>query len=154
MPKQTEIGHNTESVEQTEAGHDLESVGQTETGHDRIIFLDDDQNRISNFVRFYPRALLAYTAEECIGLIQDTPNSIVFLDHDLDGRQYVDTNEKNTGSEVVRWIVANRPLIKEIIIHSHNHEAAANMSSKLKRAGYKQACVPFVSLIAWFENNR
>ena len=101
-----------------------------------ILFLDDNKERTHLFARFFPNALTCEHAEEMNRLINENPNSIVFLDHDLDGRVYVDSSEINTGSEVVRFIVKNNPKIKTIVIHTMNDKVNSKMKSDLLSSGY------------------
>jgi len=94
----------------------------------KALVLEDDGRRISAFTKIFYKLKWDYTfyreAKQVIdvldaGLIKF---DIIFLDHDLGGETYVDTNEKNTGSEVARWISNNREKVKKIpiIIHSLN----------------------------------
>jgi hypothetical protein len=95
-----------------------------------------------------PSAFCAETAEQMIALLQKHagPDVFAFLDHDLGGKQWVDSAEKNTGMEVVRWIVANKPPLKHVVVHSHNNIAAKEMRLKLADAGYSVEEVPFYRL--------
>ena len=94
-----------------------------------------------------PFAKIVKCADDCIDQLErGGPWDILFLDHDLDGEAYVDPSEPNTGSEVVRWIVKNKPVIGEIIIHTHNEGASVNMAKDLYMANYKVARKRFLSL--------
>ena len=67
------------------------------------------------------------------------PFDVIFLDHDLGLQQFVSETDRNTGSEVVRWLVANATETLRrslIIVHSHNPPAAENMHANLKGAGF------------------
>lgn len=112
-----------------------------------ILVLDDDHNRLKVFKSQIPNGKQFETAEAVIAGIQgNTPIDVLFLDHDLGGETYVDSAEKNTGMEVVRWIVANKPVINQIIVHSHNHPAGVQMTTELTNAGYKTEYIPFLYL--------
>jgi hypothetical protein len=114
-----------------------------------ILFLDDNPERLFLFKSSVPSARLAATAEEMIDLIKRHKGSDIeclYLDHDLGGKIYVDSNDKETGMEVVRWIIENHPSIKNIVIHSHNTDAAQLMLVALLRAGYVVECIPFIDL--------
>lgn len=82
-------------------------------------------------------------AEAIITAIDENPDSYVFLDHDLDGRVYVPTFEINTGSEVVRKILINKPKIKTVIVHSMNYKASAAMALNLRNNGYRAYYLPW-----------
>ena len=69
---------------------------------------------------------------------------MIFLDHDLGGEVYVDSDIENCGMEVVRWFEEVRPDFKGmIIIHSWNAPAAYDMEARLSRAGYTVRRTPF-----------
>jgi hypothetical protein len=115
-----------------------------------ILFLDDDAFRTRRFKRSYPSALTAETADQMIELLRNLtePVDLVFLDHDLGGEQFVDSNGKNTGMEVVRWIMENKPPVEKFIVHSMNHGAAEIMTGRLETSGYDVERIPFVALIS------
>ena len=111
-----------------------------------ILFLDDDEKRIDTFgKKIYPDfANIVTTASTAIQYLNSIPNwDYVFLDHDLGGEQLVNSNRKDCGMEVVRWIIQSRPHIKKIIVHSWNNIAAEEMVAKLKDAGYNTEYKPF-----------
>lgn len=115
-----------------------------------FLFLDDNPVRTRKFKSSVPSAMTAETAQEMIQLLEKTQDAIepryVFLDHDLGGEVFVDSNRKDCGMEVVRWIVANKPILDTIVLHTLNHEAAKMMHSELIKAGYKAEVKPFTSL--------
>ena len=68
----------------------------------------------------------------------------MFLDHDLGGEQYVDTNREDCGMEVVRQLHAKN--IKQdartlFVIHTLNSEVVPAMRDKLTAAGYKNVVI-------------
>ena len=112
-----------------------------------ILFLDDNPARLFKFKNHIPSAFLAATAEEMIELLREhSPAKCIFLDHDLGGKVYVDSSNHDTGMEVVRWILENKPKIERIIIHTLNDDAGYLMVSTLISAGYKAEYIPFSSL--------
>lgn len=113
-----------------------------------VLVLEDAKYRQKEFRSNIPCAVIVDTAEACIAELQKAtePWDWVFLDHDLGEEIYVDTAEKNTGSEVVRWIRANKPEIKNIIVHSLNHSAAHYMAMDLLGAEYEAKAIPFHAL--------
>lgn len=114
-----------------------------------VLFLDDNPVRRKMFRSEVPYAKIVETSAECINalcdsLCQDDEDfDFVLLDHDLGGEIYVDSNREDTGMEVVRWIVENKPVIGKIIVHSHNVPASNRMVRALKNAGYKTSQIPF-----------
>ena len=101
-----------------------------------ILFLDDCQLRTRHFQSSIPSATLTQTAAGCIDELKNGPWDIVFLDHDLGGEIYVESERDDCGMEVVRWIVANKPKIGKIIVHTHNTKAGNAMEEALLNAGY------------------
>lgn len=112
-----------------------------------IIFLDDCPNRTRVFKTAIPSAKCVVDAQSAINAIQSTPDiDQLYLDHDLGGETYVDSSLKNTGMEVVRWIVANKPNIRKIVCHSLNEPARRSMAKNLAENGYKVSMVPWIQL--------
>lgn len=114
----------------------------------KYLILDDDHERHHEFTRRIAstsQALegISLSRRENAGstiaaLIQDEYEH-VFLDHDLDGRVYVPTDEENTGSEVARFL-ANNPDIRarhgKVIVHSFNGPAAMAMVAMIPNSEY------------------
>ena len=112
------------------------------------LFLDDDKERIKKIKASVPYTItVVTTAEDCIKKLQEEEWDLIFLDHDLGGETYVDSNRKDCGMEVVRWIAANEPIIRNIIVHTHYGEAGETMVQILKKHKYKANYIPFNQLI-------
>lgn len=111
-----------------------------------VLFLDDDPNRCRVFRSECPFATIVTTAKDCIDRLRADNYDVVFLDHDLGGQQYQDSREKNSGSEVVRWISENQPKIGKCVVHSLNQIERKNMVHDLKRLGYPTLNMPFTLL--------
>jgi len=114
-----------------------------------ILFLDDDESRAEYFLRFYPDAVWVKTAEDCIEKLAAQGWSQVFLDHDLGGEVYVDTNREDCGMEVIRWLVENKPerLNKTtFIIHTMNPVGEV-MVKMLHKIGFRVTYMPFAFLM-------
>lgn len=114
----------------------------------RILFLDDDSYRYKQILRARGHKSIidwVETAQACIDkLARHDLYSQIWLDHDLGGEVYVNEANKNTGSEVVRYILKEKLPIKcDIIVHSMNDVAANNMVSALQKAGYSAIYMPF-----------
>ena len=89
------------------------------------LFLDDDPHRITIFRNTDKKAIVVMTAKDAIRQLKKVGIwDRVFLDHDLGGEAFVNSSRKDTGMEVVRWIVSNRPIIDSICVHSWNSSAA------------------------------
>ena len=109
------------------------------------LFLDDDLKRGKKFLELNPDATWVETAQECIDALIKEEWDVIYLDHDLGGRIFVDEKEKNTGSGVVRYILSNDCVPKNtyFVVHSYNTKSAVNMVRELRIAGYYASYVPF-----------
>lgn len=118
-----------------------------------ILFLDDNPTRTRAFRSEVPSAVCVETAADCIKLLDEREWDYVFLDHDLGGEEWVGSDREDCGMEVVRWLIANRPQFirdlnpPKVIVHSHNHPAANEMTFKLRDAGYNVMKVPFIHVV-------
>jgi CheY-like chemotaxis protein len=106
----------------------------------RVLFLDDDPVRHKAMRDMLPGITHVYTADEAIEALSVGDYSEVFLDHDLGGEVYVDSEEYNTGMTVAKWLAKNKQ-DATIIIHSYNPIGARNMVVKLK--DYLPRVAPF-----------
>jgi type II secretory pathway component PulM len=113
-----------------------------------ILFLDDDPGRIRWLRSQAPSATCCETAQEMIAAFSDAQGSIewLFLDHDLGGEIHVDSNEPNTGMEVVRWLETHRKEVGTVVVHLLKTTAAQAMIERLACAGYHAVHVPFIQL--------
>ena len=95
-----------------------------------ILILEDDPERIRCFKRWFSRHNLTVVnhAQDAIDNLRTKEFSLVFLDHDLDGRVFVPSDEPNTGFQVaVRFGEFSRNFGTNVIIHSMNGPAAQRM---------------------------
>lgn len=102
----------------------------------RVLILDDDmmRHKIFNQKLIGHVVTNVYTSKEAIDELENEDWDIVFLDHDLGGKIYVESGE-NTGYEVAQWLNNNpskQP--KRIVIHSYNPTGAQNMKQLLSDA--------------------
>lgn len=98
----------------------------------RVIFLDDDLNRQRLMKSACPCIVQTETADETIKAIEAEERvDYLFLDHDLGGEIYVDSNAHNTGMTVAKWLVENKRDVGTIVIHTYNHPAGQNMFFRL-----------------------
>lgn len=119
----------------------------------RIFILEDDPARIVAF----EHVLIGHDVTICkwlMGMKYNThrssddgafvrfkpPYDLILLDHDLGGRQMVDSTEVETGYQFAKWLVNNHPTTDGkgplVIIHSYNPDGARNMAHALRDGGY------------------
>ena len=105
----------------------------------KILILEDSSVRIRIFkeklsrdhdLYFFNKVDDAKRALDTLG-----PFDMMFLDHDLDNRIYVDSDEENTGFQLARYI-AEKKLKSKIIIHTMNHHGAQKMLEVLPEADH------------------
>lgn len=107
----------------------------------KIFILEDNSERCKLFRKELEGCSLtiidnAKDAIECLkkGLEYD----VLFLDHDLGDRVYVEVTEENTGSTVATFL-SDKKVKGKIIIHSYNPVGAKHMLDLLPKAIY----IPF-----------
>ena len=123
----------------------------------RIFILEDDHERIKTFRRklIGHEIVVTETAQDAINTLGTERDAmdrasrfdLIFLDHDLGGEQMVATAGRNTGSEVVRWMVLEMGKAPLVIVHSLNTPAAMEMQAKLCDAGFDCHRIPFTKLV-------
>jgi hypothetical protein len=76
--------------------------------------------------------IFSHWVVDAINYLNNETWDLLLLDHDLGGEQMVDHSNKNTGSEVARWLNEN-PAKKPqaIILHSFNPVGRLNMKKLL-----------------------
>ena len=111
----------------------------------RILVLEDNPIRQEKFkqlfknqeLSIYDNVLDAYHACVCYEF------SVIFLDHDLGGQIWVDSNEENTGYQFVKWLVENKIQKNALYyIHSMNPIGANKMLNLLLDNGYDGIWIP------------
>lgn len=76
------------------------------------------------------------------------PYDLIYLDHDLGGRQMVDSREEETGAAFVRWMPPAGDHQPVITIHSYNLPGATNMHRLLRDKGYTKVLLwPFCETV-------
>ena len=121
----------------------------------KVLVLEDNPSRIETFKKYLKgRAYDVYyydEAREAIGAIETFgPFDVYFLDHDLGGMIYVDSNEENTGYQVAKHLSKNKIYENaQIFIHSLNQVGAENMFSLLPGS----IVLPFPNLVELVLNN-
>lgn len=108
-----------------------------------VLFLDDAPERRSRFISLVPHGECVETAKQCVTRLAAQAWDVVFLDHDLGSETYAPTTRGNSGSGVVRWVVANKPSVRWFAVHSLNTVAAQQMVADLRDADYLADYVPW-----------
>lgn len=101
----------------------------------KIFIIEDDAERIKWFRRNFKHCdlTIAESVTEAIEKFKP-PYTLIFLDHDLGGRQFVDSQDTNTGYEFLRYILGYYDFsYTDWIIHSHNPTGAHNMEMFLMK---------------------
>ncbi len=111
----------------------------------KILILEDSGERIRLFKAYLEKHDLHFfdNVQDAVEGIRNLgPFDVLFLDHDLDNRIYVDSDEPNTGYQLAKWIAENDVQFKKIILHTHNPAGARKMKSVLPQA----RIIPFTNL--------
>lgn len=104
----------------------------------KILILEDDINRIKQFKKNMIGNTLVITnhAVDCINELKKDKFNLVFLDHDLNGKQ-MEYDEDDCGTVVAKWINKNPlPIDTRVIIHSFNAPAAEYMLKLIPNSIY------------------
>jgi len=113
----------------------------------KILLLEDNPIRIEKFKQLFKNQDLfifddinsAYNA--CIDEFNYFP--VFFLDHDLDQRIWVDSNEENTGYQFIKKIITNDKYKNSLFyIHSMNPVGANRMLNLLLDNGRDGIWIP------------
>lgn len=81
------------------------------------------------------RVMIVDNVADAIAALKSPELAVIFLDHDLDGRNGVPFDDPNCGSRVAEYLAANKPEpVIPIIIQSLNPAGAANMKEILPEA--------------------
>jgi len=111
-----------------------------------ILILEDSQERIEQFKaslilqKLYIFDNILDAKRECIV----TDFNVMFLDHDLDNRMWVDSKEENTGYQFIKWMVDNQIQQDSLFyIHSMNPCGANKMLNCLLDNGYDGIWIPY-----------
>lgn len=79
--------------------------------------------------------MIVDSVADAIAALKHSEFAVIFLDHDLDGRNGVPFDDPNCGSRVAEYLAANKPEpVIPIIIQSLNPAGAGNMKRLLPEA--------------------
>jgi CheY-like chemotaxis protein len=112
----------------------------------KVFILEDDPQRIKIFKIKLSQHELFFTeeVEEGKEIFENLgPFDYIFLDHDLGGEIYVDSNEKNTGYQFAKYLHDKDLTNTQVIVHSMNYQGAKNICAILKTAQYH----PWIDLV-------
>lgn len=112
----------------------------------KVLFLDDDPKRTKEFRKQHPNSTCVETAQQCIREINTKNWDAIHLDHDLEGKVFVDSSNEKTGMEVIRHILKmDKTKFQNTMffIHSWNDKAALKMVKDLHEFGLEVYYRPF-----------
>ena len=118
----------------------------------RILILEDDPQRVCRFRELFKALEVELrhvaTAADAIALLHSDRFDAVFLDHDLGGRVYVDSDEPNTGFQVAKALPETLNRSSFVVVHSWNPGGTEKMLDVLQRKGCRAQAAPFGSFDA------
>jgi len=131
----------------------------------RIFILEDDRNRINLFLEAAKAGrhdeVVVCEDVKCAKKNWHPHYDVVCLDHDLGNRQYVDSEDENTGYQFVKFMGKNDPYADHqatVIVHSYNPEGAKRMTDLLFENGWAAVRMPFGSnllkMLSWGERDQ
>lgn len=122
----------------------------------RVFVLEDNQERYNWFSKYLTDEkedfTIVKTAKEAKDILSKEKFDMLLLDHDLGDRVFVDIEDENTGTQVVRHIIKNKLQEgSQILVHSQNPASFDSMVAPLKKNGYDVVFKPFSLLYAEIE---
>lgn len=112
----------------------------------KIFILEDNELRIKTFKAVFASHNITFSSnvEEAKKLYKEKGEfDLIMLDHDLDGRVYVPSEEPNTGYQFAKFL-RDEKTKSVIIVHSMNKKGASNILKELPTAH----AVPFPYLFS------
>jgi hypothetical protein len=102
----------------------------------KVLILEDDPNRIKIFknkLKEHDVYFFTNVSDAKEATINFGPFDYYFLDHDLEGNVFVNSNYSNTGYQFAKFL-AEKEVAGEIIVHSMNPAGAQNIKGVLPQA--------------------
>ena len=104
----------------------------------KVLIFEDSPERIKTFQRilknhdlyFFNQVEEAKKAFDVLG-----PFDFIFLDHDMDGRVFVPSEEENTGYQLAKYI-AQKGTNAEVVVHSMNMPGVEKILGVLPQAKF------------------
>lgn len=124
----------------------------------KLLFVDDRSKRIHSALVKYGDDFdvrIAPSVKETLRLISAENWDIVSLDHDLNGEDFQNPDERTCGMEIVRHVVHYGwpwPVKPVFVVHTKNIFSGHVMTQALRDAGYYASYVPYnydESVIEW-----
>jgi hypothetical protein len=112
----------------------------------KILILEDNPIRIGKFEALFKNQDLRIVQDVESAIVSCLENEyrVMWLDHDLEGKIWEDSNKENTGYQFIKWLVDNKKAKETLIyIHSMNPIGANRMLNYLKDNGYDGIWIPF-----------
>ena len=101
----------------------------------KIFILEDRNRRIKWFKKVFSSENSLFFADNVEDakkiLLENSEFDILFLDHDLDQKIFVNSNEQSTGYQLTKFIVENKISFGFAYIHSMNLYGSGLMYAKL-----------------------
>ncbi|MGV8080955.1 MAG: cyclic-phosphate processing receiver domain-containing protein [Syntrophales bacterium] len=131
----------------------------------RVLIIEDDQSRVDRLKEWLPediRIVVASSAGRAMGLLERDRGRVyagIMLDHDLQLNIASDSDRLLSGSNLIESIIKNISKDVPILVHSMNAVCAADMVSRLERAGFQVDSIPMnllskEQLLSWIEDAR
>lgn len=117
-----------------------------------ILIIDDMQERheyLKKWIKMHYIGVNIFSVKdrwEAEKILKKKKFGIIFLDHDLGNRVFVDSGDPNTGFQIACFIVNNNIKYNEIIVHSMNPWGAENIKNILPNV----RVIPFINFAAEF----
>ncbi len=118
-----------------------------------LLLVEDNLRRVQWFENQLPigyRIILARSGGTALGMLERDHGRVyggILLDHDLQKRTVLDSDQKVSGSHLVGAIIAHISSGVPILIHSMNPDKSPLMARKLETAGF------WVTKKRWFDIN-
>jgi CheY-like chemotaxis protein len=114
----------------------------------KILILEDNTERIRVFksVLGEHELFIFDKVKEAKSFIEKNEVEILLLDHDLDDKIMVNSNDENTGYQFAKFIKQSGKKFDQIIIHSLNPVGSVMMEEELKDCANEVKRIPFVFL--------
>lgn len=114
----------------------------------KILIVEDTQYRLDWFKQKFKNHDVFYAshANDAIDYLLNHVFDLIFLDHDLSNKIFMNPADTCSGSEIVRFIIKNEIEVELIIVHSHNDPNSMRMTADLMEAGYAVCRQPFKNL--------
>jgi len=110
----------------------------------KIFILEDQPTRIEWFVTAFAdhRVVVANDAGLAMQILSNSKFDIIFLDHDLEGKENVSSLDTNCGMRVAAFLATQKEKTR-VVVHSWNKAGVKSMIDVLKAADYKVEWKPF-----------